>query len=210
MIPIDAIRIINLPHRADRRTAIASDLRRAFDAGVFPELPLEFVNRYPQHKTLVPCSWPHAASHWAAKREHEEVLNELWSSGSNLALILEDDALFLPSFYSDIVPFYLDVASNFPDWLALFLGGHNEYGFEPRSPRVFLNRGSRQSHAYIVNPSGMYRLLDHLWCQPFQFVDWSYADLMRNDACIYRPANWLVTTRAGWSDNRREMAKEGE
>ena len=210
MIPLDAIRIISLPHRTDRREALTADLRRAVTAGIIPDLPLEFVNRYPQHRTLVPASWPHWASYWAASREHEEVLGELWASGHNLALILEDDALLLPEFFEGAIAFYEEVVRDWPDWLALFLGGHDVHKPEFRSGRVFLNRGSRQCHAYIVNPHGMWRLRDHLWCSPLQIVDWAYVALMKEDACAYRPARWMVSTREGWSDNRGEPARRGD
>ena len=120
MIPLDAIRIISLPHRTDRREALLSDLRRAVEARILPDLPMEFVNRYPQHRTLVPASWPYFGSYWAATREHEEILGELWASGSNLALILEDDALLLPEFFENAVRFYDEVVRDHPDWLAMF------------------------------------------------------------------------------------------
>lgn len=210
MIPLDAIRVISLAQRQDRRDALMPELERAIGEGVIPDVPVEFVNRYPRGRTLVPASWPHMPGYWAASREHFEVLMELWSRGSHLALILEDDAQMLPAFYSEASAFFHEVNAEHPDWLAMFLGGHDVHGYEERSERVLLSRGSTQCHAYLVNPPGMWRLVDHLWCRPFEIVDWAYADLMRRDACIYRPRHWMVTTRAGWSDNRQEEARQGE
>ena len=67
--------------------------------------------------------------------------------------------------------FFHEVNAEHPDWLAMFLGGHDVHGYEERSERVLLSRGSTQCHAYLVNPPGMWRLVDHLWCRPFEIVD---------------------------------------
>ncbi len=109
MIPLDAICIISLPHRTDRRQAVAGDLERAMHAGIIPRLPLVFVNHYPPGRTLVPASWPHMPGYWAVTQEHQRVMQELWGRGSNLALILEDDALFLPEFFEHALPFYQEI-----------------------------------------------------------------------------------------------------
>lgn len=179
--------------------------------GVLEATHVRFWDAPRADKILVPGSWKDVHGYYGATRGHLEMLQWLWEQPDfQTALILEDDAEFEPWFADEFPKFMARVPKVAPDWLALWLGGSETRAPSPVDDTVILCNGALQSHAYIVNLHGLWRLYDHLWCEHHKIVDWAYKDLMGSDACIYRPARWLVTTRDSFSDNRQTQAKRGE
>jgi GR25 family glycosyltransferase involved in LPS biosynthesis len=211
VIDLDAIRIISLEERTDRREQSTSEFQKAVDAGIFPDIKPEFVNRLKPAGSLWPASFSGHRGYYQATCEHIRILEELFQNKKDLALILEDDFVFTKSFFDHFETFWQEIQTDAPDWLALFLGGTDQNGRSPikGTTQVALNKGSTRSHAYIVNRAGMWRLYDHLFCDR-RVVDWSYVNMMSSDACCYSPSKeWYVETRESWSNNRQCIAKYG-
>ena len=207
MIPLDSIQIISLPHRRDRRDILIPTIKKAIDLGVFPDLEIEIVNRFPVETSLVPSWWEFSESYYRCTREHTEILQNLYQRRSKLALILEDDAIIKNNLYTDLEPFYNEVNRIRPEWASLFIGGRDtkNKGRERINDLVSLNRGCLGSHAYIVNPIGMKLLHDHI-SKGEDIVDWGYLKLMGKHSVFYSPPDYMVDTQPGWSDNLNKFS----
>lgn len=206
VIELDAIHVLNLKQRADRREQISEEIRKAVDAGIFPDIEPKFVNRLPSKGGLIPSSFG-TVSFYQTGCEHQRIMEDLFQSKFDLSLILEDDAEWTPSFFSHFANFWSDVQLHAPDWLALFLGGTDVNGRTrvDGSDFVSINNGSVQCHAYIVNRAGLFRLYDHLHVDT-QIIDWAYKNMMEVDKCCYSPAGeWFAKPRRSWSDNAKRM-----
>ena len=199
MIDIEAIVVVSLKHRHDRRAALEPLLKRAMDEGVLPRLDIEYVNRYPQHRTLIPKWWENKPSYYAASREHEAVLLDLTHRRVNQALILEDDAQLLETFFSEADAFYHEVIENCPNWQGIFFGGRNRNGKDHVSARVWRDKGCLGSHAYLVNRTGIQSLFDEL-SKDELVVDWAYELVMEAIPEFYSPKDYYVGTFGSWSD----------
>ena len=205
IIDIDAIHVVNLKHRTDRREEVEREIQKAVDAGIFPDIKPVFVNRLPKGG-LIPLSFG-SVSFYQTGCEHQRIMEQLFQEKRNLSLILEDDAEWTPSFFAGIADFWSDVQKHAPDWLALFLGGSDVNGRTPveGSSLVALNNGSTQCHAYIVNRAGLLRLYDHLYVDK-GIIDWAYVNMMRVDQCCYSPSSeWFANPRKSWSDNAKQI-----
>jgi len=202
VIDLDAIHIVNLKHREDRREEMRVEIKKAVDAGIFPDIEPVFVNRLPREGGLIPASFGKVA-YYQTGCEHQRIMEQLFHEKRNLSLILEDDATWTEAFFERFADFWSDVQKHAPDWLALFLGGKDVGGrtLVSGSDFVSLNHGSIQCHAYIVNRAGLYRLYDHLFVDR-KIIDWSYNSLMSSDKCCYSPTGeWFANPRQSWSDN---------
>lgn len=204
VIDLDAIHVINLKHRVDRKEQISEEIQKAVDAGIFPDIKPKFVNRLAPKGALIPLSYGRV-QYYQTGCEHQRIMEELFHSKCDLSLILEDDAEWTPEFFSSFGNFWGDVQEHAPDWLALFLGGKDRGGRTPveGSDFVSLNHGSIQCHAYIVNRAGLIRLYDHLFVDK-AIIDWAYVNMMREDKCCYSPTGeWFANPRKSWSDNAK-------
>lgn len=202
MLPLDRVICLSLAHRTDRRERLNKQWDEQVSAGNVPPIAIEYFDAFSPKTCLVPGSWPHRPSYYATNLGHLKILELLWLDQKvQNALILEDDALILPVFTRGIKRFWELINIHAPDWLALFLGGHFQRDPQSVFPGVLLNHGSTQSHAYIVNRPGIWRLYDHLWTAQYRIVDWGYSDMMGADKCVYSPSPWMITTSEGYSDN---------
>lgn len=199
---IDRTICLALEHRVDRKQIL--------EASYPSDLPpIEYFSAFTPRTCLVPGSWPHRHSYYATNLGHLRIIEKLWSEDNwSNVLILEDDALFIGNqSVNDLVRQLTAVA---PDWLALFLG-YTEQGHCPPINDTFkLGLGGvTQSHAYVINRHGLYRLYDHLWVKQFDVVDWAYCHLMREDHAFYLTIKQIVTTQAGYSENMFHSKRQG-
>lgn len=210
MLPLDRVVCLSLPRRTDRRDRLNRQWSEQVESGNVPNIQIEYFDAFSPDTCLVPGSWPHRPSYYATNLGHLRILENLWLDRNvNTALILEDDALFLPEFTLNILKFWGKLEKHAPDWLAVFLGGH--FQREPTNVvhGLSLNKGSTQSHAYILNRQGIWRLYDHLWTCQFRIVDWAYSDMMGGDSCVYSPSPMCVSTAEGYSDNLLDWKRQG-
>ena len=206
VIELDAIHVVNLKQRTDRREQISEEIKKAVVAGIFPDIEPKFVNRLSPKNGLIPPSF-RGSLYYQSGCEHQRIMEDLFQNKCDLSLILEDDAQWNPSFFSNFANFWADIQLFAPDWLALFLGGSDMNGRTAveGSDYVSVNNGSLQCHAYIVNRAGLYRLYDHLFVYR-QIIDWAYKDMMAEDKCCYSPTGeWFANQRASWSDNAKKF-----
>ena len=168
-------------------------------AGILPELEIEYVNRYPQNRTLVPTWWDERPSYYGATEEHKAILQDLYQRCAERAFILEDDAMLLETFFTQADAFYHEVASARPNWQGMFLGGRDINGKDHVSGQVWRNKGCLGSHAYVVSRPGIQSLYDQV-CRGDQVIDWAYKTVMEHIPEFYSPSSYYVGTAEGWSD----------
>lgn len=210
MIPVDRAICLSLPHRTDRRESLQRQWRDQVAYGTIPDIEIEFFDAYTPKTSLVPGSWSHKASYYSTNLGHLRILEQLWlDTNWEYAFILEDDALFTSEFTKWSGKFWETLHEYGPDWLAIFFGGHYQRDPKYIAPGLVLNNGSTQSHAYIVNRPGVWRLYDHMWCCQFRICDWAFSDMMGGDACVYSPNPWMITTAEGYSDNLHGWKPQG-
>jgi GR25 family glycosyltransferase involved in LPS biosynthesis len=153
---------------------------------------------------MVPPSWPYTAGYYAAGESHRDIYHRLWNDPNwSAALILEDDAEFTEHFYAGFNEFLEEINNDFPDWLALWLGGWNRTAPKRVGKLVNLQRGCTQMHAYVVNRHGLLRLWDHVWVEQFAVIDQSTASMMGIDECVYSPIEWHAVQGGYGSDTLR-------
>ena len=133
LINLDAIHVVNLKHRTDRREETEKEIQKAVDAGIFPDIKPEFVNRLPPKGGLLPLSFGYS-SFYQSGCEHQRIMEQLFHEKRDLSLILEDDVEWTPAFFEKFASFWADVQNHAPDWLALFLGGTGQVGRTPAAP----------------------------------------------------------------------------
>jgi len=136
-------------------------------------------------------------------RSHQRLLEDLCSSsGWRRALILEDDAVFLPGMNAELFEFLDQVPEN---WDQVYLGGQVR-GVEHRKLSDLVMRPERvnRTHAYVVNSRSAHALYKHiseLAAYTRGHVDHRMEDLHREPTWrVYVPKNWFVGQAAGESD----------
>lgn len=197
---IDVTVCLSLPNRTDRRQSMNYPI----------DLPtIEWFDAYTPKTTIVPGSWSHLPSYFATTLGHLRILEQLWLRDDwTTALILEDDALFLP--YASQLQNYLQELDNVrPDWLGTFLGWHLQQPATKVNDQVYITNGNTMSHAYVIRRHGLWRMYDHLWCCQHEIVDWAYCHLAKQDSAFFIPAQQMITTAAGFSDNGQGYKRQG-
>jgi GR25 family glycosyltransferase involved in LPS biosynthesis len=203
MLPIDKAICLSRRDRQDRRTSITAQWQLLIDTNTVPNRHVEWFDAEPKEAMLIPASWRKLPGYYAATRDHMRIMEYLWKDTTwQVVLILEDDAKFSSKFSTSIDKVWSDLTTYAPDWLALFLGGTLQTPCTSITSLLAINNGSTQSHAYIVNRHGLWRLFDHLFCTQFEIVDWSYNSLMQHDKAFYCTTPWLVGTMPSYSNNQ--------
>jgi hypothetical protein len=207
MIDVDAIIVISLKHREDRRAVLEPQLRRAIAEGVLPDLPIEYVNRFPYKGIIVPTSWADTPGYYGATLEHQAVLRDLFQRKVRNAFIFEDDAKLRASFFSEGSSFFGEVQRRCPHWQGMFFGGRDQKGKIHVGGEVWRNKGCLGSHAYVINQQGIQSFYDQL-NHGDQVVDWAYATVMGKIPQFFSPEIYQVGTQSGWSDNMNQFVAE--
>lgn len=196
---MNAVYCISRPERQDRRDLLVPQLERVLPLLGSPTLIWWSEPR--REDVFLPASFSDRPGYYAATQAHRLVLEDAWRKNYNEILVLEDDARFEDDFERRFPPFMSDIRANYPDWLALFLGGIIRNEPTPLSDKVVRNNGSTNCHGYVINRHGIWRVLDHLFCNNQLVVDWAFRSLMNTDDGFYSPVNWLIGTTPWPSDN---------
>ena len=199
---IEAIYCLSRPDREERRVVLRPQLARAFAGGQLPTLPIRWWSEPLRDNVYVPTGFDNLAGYYAATVAHRLLLEDAWKNNFAEILVLEDDARLDEEFYRSFTPFMEEIRLDFPDWLAVWLGGLMQ-SVPPvvLSDRVLRNKGTLRCHAYVVNRHGIARFLDVLYEDNKKVVDWAFMAVMREDDCIYSPTSWQVGTTSFPSDN---------
>lgn len=199
---IDNVVILSLPHREDRRSQLLKSYPRCLPQP-------KFFNGFTPKTLLTPASWPHRESYYSTTQGHIQLLNQLWVEDEwTCTLVLEDDALFKPE-SEQIQEWLKHLDLKRPDWLGVFFGPYYQQAPTVVDSKINLNNGSTMSHAYCFRRHGLWRLVDHLYCDFMRIVDWAYNEMMKSDKAFFSPSETFITTSEGFSDNELGWKHEG-
>jgi len=198
--------IISLLNRTDRRNNIVStmdwldytfidavpgsdiNVSKLIKAGVLNESfydPAGILN-----KNIIGCSLSHIKA-WTEFKE----------SGESIGLILEDDAVYTPSY--ELEKLQLDIDKL--DWDVIYLGKHEKYitGMAETKliSRVLYGHGGWGAHAYLINQSSVDKLIAKY--QPIKLAVDVFIDHMTDEWNIFT-VNQSQFRQAGYNikDNR--------
>lgn len=191
--------VINLDRRPDRLTQIASHLTAL-------GIQFERVPAVDGDATELPAKWSYTPGAFGCLLSHLKCYQTI--SNQNIkgwTLILEDDAVFSPTFLTDL-PFYWHTVYGFQELTPrlIYLGGNQlKYGAKPlvyQGVRVGLPLHYLTTHAYAITWDTAEALLGYrdLLKQP---IDLTLCDFQKaNFGRCFAPAKSLVTQLPGISD----------
>ena len=141
-----------------------------------------------------PPGWRDSAGAYGCYLSHLELLASCALSGDPL-VVLEDDALFVPSFTHD----WHRLLGLLPDgWDMLMLGGQHCRPPQPICEGLVRCLGTLRTHAYVVRPRAAELLRKAAQARP-DHIDTIFAATMPM-LRVYAPEKWLVGQRAAFSD----------
>ncbi|MGB7329502.1 MAG: glycosyltransferase family 25 protein [Rubripirellula sp.] len=157
----------------------------------------------------VPCPdwWNGGSGAWGCYRSHLAALESCLNEGVESALVLEDDAHFLPEFSKRAMRF----SSHLPDdWALVYLGGQHIESIKgtpfPVNEHVYRPFNVNRNHAYGYRGREMMtKLYNHLtdvsnWTA-LHHVDHHLGEFHKQmHPGIYVPDRWLVGQREGLSN----------
>ena len=188
-VMFDHVFVINLDRRPDRLQEITNEL---VNNGICSYEKFSAVDG----KTLT-GQYNVPIGHVGCTLSHLGVAQLAKERGYKNYVVLEDDAVFSPSFKEDFVKAFKHVPK---DWDCIFLGGSHVGGFDIVNDYVIRMKGSYTTHAMIINET-FYDKIIGVWkgFNTTQEVDVAMASLHKDNNC-YSFRNALAHQRAGHSD----------
>lgn len=204
----DRVVVVNLPRRQDRWQRFLSRLPS--------DWPFRSPLRFPAvdgKDVEIPKWWTAGAGAWGCYRSHLAVLEDCLHEHIESVLIVEDDAVFLPAFSSNVRRFVSCLPEN---WRWIYLGGqHIElHAGEPRKINDWVYRpyNVNRTHCYAVRGrEAIETLVEHLRAESTfakdHHIDHHLGELQKqNFEGLYVPRTWLVGQLDGPSDvNNRNL-----
>lgn len=195
---LDAIFVINLSFKTDRREAIERSLPNSLSKAVFWRA---VHGDSVQH----PSWWKSGRGAWGCYRSHAAILEHAMNEHLDSYLVLEDDAIFVSDFDARFEA-YFNALPN--DWEQAYLGGQLLY--EIKNPpiqindEVYMPYNVNRTHAFAVHKRGYGKLYEHLMTTPFhpkEHIDHHLGRLHEKRGIkVYCPSRWLVGQREDWSN----------
>lgn len=193
----DAVYVLNLARRADRLRRFR---QRVYQAAWGFRQPERFEAIDGQAVTP-PASWPESRGAWGISLSHVGVLRHALAQGAERVLVLEDDAIFVPSFMGKAERWLRQVPTH---WDALMLGGKH------CSPPVGINASTVRvytavcMHGYAIRGrllSDLAQYIEQTQATPQAAqCDWKFAELMPRYN-VYAPTPFLIGQGRDQSDN---------
>ncbi len=209
----DRIFVINCRRRTDRKAQMEEELSDKTEKPIF-------VEAVDGRVTTCPGFWRAGRGAWGCLRSHQNVLESLLQDqdegGFNwgAALILEDDAKFVPG-YEDLLNLFMLAVPE--DWDQLYLGGQHRRNPQILSEQVWRGVSVNRSHAYAVSPRSLPLIYRHISYAPDYLqktekpvhIDHQLERAHRRQLWnVYCPPKWLAAQRAGLSDIMNTQLKE--
>jgi len=154
-----------------------------------------------------PSFWTAGSGAWGCYRSHVRILEQCLAEGIESVLILEDDAVFSPTFTEDVKEYLAHVPM---DWEMLYLGGQHLKAMvrEPLAVNEFIDQpyNVNRTHAFAVRgKSFMQKLYRHLhdwenWRRKHHIDHHLGRLVQKQEDQIYSTGKWLVGQREGKSN----------
>lgn len=154
-----------------------------------------------------PEGWTSGGGAWGCLSSHIAILQDIWKSGKNYGVVLEDDVIWQPEANRMI----RELVKDCQDWFQLYLGGQL---MKPPTPWIGTEKACRpwsvnRTHAYVVRRQAIPVILP--WIQDFQayFKYCLHVDHRMEEGqkkCrwgLAAPSFWIAGQREGYSWIRR-------
>lgn len=185
---VDAVVVLNLPHRTDR---LAQFLNGLPDDWPWPKPTI--VPAIDGRDLPLPPGWTAGPGAFGCRESHVKVLQDAFLGGLGAILVLEDDAVFVPDLGARWR--VLDVPG---DWQMIMIGGQHIRPPTPAGPGLVRCHDTRRTHAYVARDTGIRNLLA-TWQTCAGHIDHELPALQR-EIPVYGIDPWLAGQAAGWSD----------
>lgn len=192
----DQVWVINLKRRPDR----LAGFWKAFDKSNWPFRKPKVFQAIEGDKVGVPKFWQTGGGSYGCLRSHLAILERAIMDDVESLLILEDDAIFEPTFGKDVAEFLAKVPT---DWQCLMLGGqHVNSTALPVIPGVVRAGGGggiQRTHCYALRGLEIMRALYATWANAAVHCDWVMGPCTAKFN-TYAPDPFLVGQANGRSD----------
>ncbi len=199
----DAIYVISLDHREDRRIRLAEEMRHL---GLAEPSELTWIRAVSGEQCWAPGFFGAGAGAWGCLQSHLRVLQDAIMDGKESILVLEDDVTFHPRAAAMLDLFFKQVPQ---DWDQLFLGGEH---FEPPEqikfrPFIFRATCVHRTHAYALRRKALPLVYQHAANYPdyIRGGEW-HVDHQLGAAhksgmwATYTPSWWIAGQKGGESN----------
>jgi hypothetical protein len=184
------VQVVSLERRPDRLLAFFQQI----DSNPWPFKRPEVFNAVDGARVPAPRTWEHGGGTWGCMQSHRHVLERAIMVNAPSILVLEDDAIFKPSFAEDVAKFLTEVPS---DWEGLMLGGQT-FESRPVKPGVIQCINCQRTHAYAVRGRYLRDLYQH-WVSNAGHCDHLMGEIQHRYR-VYAPDPFLVGQGLGHSD----------
>lgn len=199
----DAVYVISLAHRADRRERLAMEMR---SLGLADPKEVEWVRAVSGEQCWAPGFFEAGPGAWGCLQSHLGILQNAIMEGKETILVLEDDATFHPRTPEMLEMLFKQVPA---DWDQVFLGGEHFDESEPMKHRPFIDKGRRvhRTHAFALRRKILPLVYQHIANYPDYMaggewhVDHQLGEAHANGLWkTYAPSWWIVGQKGGTSN----------
>jgi hypothetical protein len=199
--------VINLKRRPERLACFRTALKEAR----WPFRKPQVFQAVDGKKVGMPRFWRTGSGSYGCLRSHLRILEQAIMEDVNSILVLEDDAVFMPTFAQDVAEFLANVPD---DWECLMLGGEHVSLIEavPVAPGIVRacgdSGGIRRTHCYALRGGAVMKALYQTWANSAVHCDWVMGPCVAKFN-TYAPDPFLVGQSNGQSDisGRRNPTK---
>lgn len=192
----DQVWVVNLKRREDRLARFWSEINRSH----WPFRRPEVFSAIEGDKVGVPKYWQTGGGSYGCLRSHLVLLERAIQDDIESILVLEDDAVFMNSFGSDVAQFLAKVPGN---WQCLMLGGQhinsNAFPVVPGVVRAGAGGGIQRTHCYALRGYEIMQALYLTWANAAVHCDWVMGPCTARFN-TYAPDPFLVGQAEGDSD----------
>jgi Glycosyltransferase involved in LPS biosynthesis len=192
----DEVWVISLKRRADRLEQFWREIEKA----KWPFRRPQLFDAIEGDKVGVPRFWQTGGGSYGCLRSHLSILERAIQDDVKTILVLEDDAVFKPTFAHDAATFIAKVPQ---DWECLMLGGqHINSQPIPVSEgivRAGHGGGIQRTHCYALRGYEPMKALYRTWANSAVHCDWVMGPCMLKFN-TYAPHPFLVGQAEGQSD----------
>jgi len=192
----DQVWVINLKRREDRLTKFWDGIANA----AWPFRQPTVFNAIEGDKVGVPRFWITGGGSYGCMRSHLAILERAIQDDVDSILVLEDDAIFTPSFGRNVAEFLAAVPK---DWQCLMIGGQHvnstPFPVLPGVVRAGAGGGIQRTHCYALRGQKVMRALYQTWADAAVHCDWVMGPCMAKFN-TYAPDPFLVGQSEGNSD----------
>ena len=186
--------IVSLPRHKDRLARLSAQL-----AGKVRKTGLSVAEAIDGSLLPAPAYWQQGNGAWGCLQSHVRLLQTIWQSGQEKALILEDDAILDPLATAWLGNFFNAIPQ---DWGQLYLGGAHQMSPEVKGG-YFIGKSVNRTHAYAVQRAAIPKILQHI-CHAPDYMANSYRHVDHQLEAAHQRADWKVICPEWWAFGQGE------